>query len=92
MLYMYRLVRYMYMYMYRTCTLRVPHIAMHTIERAAAMNEDGKRAIRSIRLRHGKRQLLLTSPEQRVGYDAVGTGQGGLLLSLARWWTCPCRS
>ena len=40
-----------------------------------------KRAIESIRLKHGLRQLLLTSPEHWLGYDAVGTGQGGMLIS-----------
>ena len=37
-----------------------------------------QQVIESIRLKHGRRQLLLTSPEHWLGYDAVGTGQGGL--------------
>ena len=40
-----------------------------------------KRAIRSLRLQHGRQQLMLTSPQQWLGYDAVGAGQGGMLLS-----------
>ena len=40
-----------------------------------------KHATESIRLKHGLRHLLLTSPEHWLGYDAVGTGQGGMLIS-----------
>ena len=40
-----------------------------------------QQVIESIRLKHGRRQLLLTSPEHWLGYDAVGTGQGGMLIS-----------
>ena len=47
----------------------------------AAPPQRPQQVIESIRLKHGRRQLLLTSPEHWLGYDAVGTGQGGMLIS-----------
>ena len=56
-------------------------VAEPTAPQRALGRPQHKLAIESIRLKHGLRQLLLTSPEHWLGYDAVGTGQGGMLIS-----------